>query len=462
MNWHSILRRKEWTGGQGGDALRAHPLTWVHIDDKANARCLRMSTEFLLVDLHVRYRDLMVVDPTIAVPMGTVMFIRPTCIVLNLDVGGHIRMVICENQVFILGVPDEKDTSVSAIPTVEHPFVQYLSKCLLDNRHVMPYELVALEAALNTAVGILTKDVDKYDDMSMEKIEAMLRNVNRDTLEGIRNIKHSVNVLQLRVSRLQTEIQEIMEDDMDMADLYLKKRRKKMKLKKPAFPSTEKNKKKNKDNKEQSSHDATWKSRKSHGIRMYRPFRPRRYGGMKRALRRANSRRGPDDMLIQRRLARKLQRRHHHGDDDDDDVFSAADDAMQDVGQPLPIDPHEIEEAEDLLEAIFVDSDILNRRLSAIEDRAKDAEGLLELDLDQRRNELVGLNLVVATIAMAFGFGALIAGIFGMNLVNSDLVDEAWVLPVVLVVTLVLCVALIVAVVWYVRKRKLMFIPTTL
>jgi hypothetical protein len=366
-------------------------------------------------------------------------------------------MVICENQVFILGVPDEKDTSVSAIPTVEHPFVQYVSKCLHDNRHVMPYELVALEAALNTAVGILTKDVDKYDDMSMEKIEAMLRNVNRDTLEGIRNIKHGVNLLQLRVSRLQTEIQEIMEDDMDMADLYLKKRRKKMKLKKPAFPSTEKNKK---NNKQQSSHDAKWKSRKSHGIRMYRPFRPRRYGGMKRALRRANSRRGPDDMLIQRRLARKLQRRHHG--DDDDDVFSAADDAMHDVGQPLPIDPHEIEEAEDLLEAIFVDSDILNRRLSAIEDRAKDAEGLLELDLDQRRNELVGLNLVVATIAMAFGFGALIAGVFGMNLVNSDLVDEAWVLPVVLVVTLVLCVALIVAVVWYVRKRKLMFIPTTL
>lgn len=459
MNWQSILRRKEWTGGQGGEALRAHPLTWVHIDDKANVRSLRMSTEFLLVDLHVRYRDLVVVDPTIAVPMGTVMFIRPTCIVLNLDVGGHIRMVICENQVFILGVPDEKDTSVSAIPTVEHPFVQYVSKCLLDKNRSsdsMPYELVALEAALSTAVGILTKDVDMYDDMSMEKIEAMLRNVNRDTLEGIRNIKHGVNVLQLRVSRLQTEIQEIMEDDMDMADLYLKKRRKKMKLKKPVFPSTEKKKEKER---EQSSHDAKGKPRKSHGIRMYRPFRPRRYGGMKRALRRVNSRRGPDDMLIQRRLARKLQRRRG---DEEEDVFSAADDAMEGIGQPLPIDPHEIEEAEDLLEAIFVDSDILNRRLSAIEDRAKDAEGLLELDLDQRRNELVGLNLVVATIAMAFGFGALVAGIFGMNLVNSDLVDEAWVLPVVLVVTLFLCVFLIVGVVWYVRKRKLMFIPTTI
>lgn len=461
MNWQSILRRKEWTGGQGGETIRSHPLTWVHLDTNADIRCLQMSTEFLLIDLHVRYRDLVVVDPTIAVPMGTVIFIRPTCIVLNLDVGGHIRMVICENQVFILGVPDERDTSVSAIPTVEHPFVRHLSTCLKRQASdSMPYELIALEAALNTAVGILTKDVDMYDDLSMEKIDAMLRSVNRDTLEGIRNIKHAVNVLQLRVSRLQMEIQEIMEDDIDMADLYLKKRRKKMKLKKPPFPPTEeKKRKKKKKSHRKDGHDAMWKSGKGNGLRLYRPFRPRRYG--RRILKRAESGRHPDDMLIHRRLAHKQQRRRN-GNDDDDDGFSAAGDAMQGTGQPLLIDPHEIEEAEDLLEAIFVDCDILSRRLAAIEDRAKDAEGLLELDLDQRRNELVGLNLVVATIAMAFGFGALIAGVFGMNLVNSDLVDEAWVLPVVLVVTLVLCVALIGAVVWYVRKRKLMFIPTTL
>lgn len=427
MNWQSILRRKEWSGEtlHGGQ----HSLTLVHIDNKATARRLQMSTGFLLSDLHVRYRDLVVVDPTIAVPMGTVMFIRPTCIVLNLDVGGHIRMVICENQVFILGVPDEKDTSVSAIPTVEHVFVQYVALCLKKASDSMPYELIALEAALNTAVGILTKDVNYHDDVSVEKIEAMLRTVNRDTLEGIRNIKHGVNVLQLRVSRLQTEIQEIMEDDTDMADLYLKRRRKMMKMKKPRFPP---------------EHGEVPKVKTAKSFqRLYRPLR--RYGRRRWAYRTLNPRRDPDDMLIQRRVSLKRQRT-----------------ADEDTRQPIVVDPHEIEEAEDLLEAIFVDSDILNRRLSAIEDRTKDAENLLELDLDTRRNELVGLNLVVATIAMSFGFGALVAGVFGMNLVNSDLVDEPWVLPVVLIVTLVLCIALIGAVVWYVRRRKLMFIPTSI
>ena len=106
--------------------------------------------------------------------------------------------------------------------------------------------------------------------------------------------------------------------------------------------------------------------------------------------------------------------------------------------------------------------DLLSRRLLSIDDKIEDAEELLELDLDSRRNELVGLNLIVATVAMAFGFAAVIAGVFGMNLVNSDLVDEGWVLPVVLVVTLVFSVGLILAVFYYVKHRKLMFIPTSI
>ena len=75
------------------------------------------------------------------------------------------------------------------------------------------------------------------------------------------------------------------------------------------------------------------------------------------------------------------------------------------------------------------------------------------------RNQLVALSVIIAAISMSFGFAAVIAGIFGMNLVNSDLVNEAWVLPVVLVITFALSVALILAIVWYLRKKQLMFIP---
>lgn len=126
------------------------------------------------------------------------------------------------------------------------------------------------------------------------------------------------------------------------------------------------------------------------------------------------------------------------------------------------VDPHEIEEAEDLLESNFVNLDLLLRRLVGLDEKIDDAEDFLELDLDQRRNELVALNLLVATVAMALGFAAVIAGIFGMNLVNSDLVDEAWVLPVVLVVTFALSALILLAVIWYVRRRKLMFIPNAI
>ena len=132
----------------------------------------------------------------------------------------------------------------------------------------------------------------------------------------------------------------------------------------------------------------------------------------------------------------------------------------KDKKNTIAVDPHEIEEAEDLLESTFVNLDLLLRRLTTLDESIADGEVLLELDLDQRRNELVGLNLLVATVAMAFGFAAVIAGVFGMNLSNSNLQNDAWVLPVVLIVTTILSLALVAFVIYYVKKRKLMFIPS--
>lgn len=128
----------------------------------------------------------------------------------------------------------------------------------------------------------------------------------------------------------------------------------------------------------------------------------------------------------------------------------------------LVIRPHDIEEAEDMLEAFFERADMLLRRLSILDERVDDTEDLLELDLDQRRNELVGLNLLVASVAMSFGFSAAVAGFFGMNLANAQLAGIYWVLALVLALTISVSVLLLILVLWWVRKRKLMFIPTSL
>jgi len=78
--------------------------------------------------------------------------------------------------------------------------------------------------------------------------------------------------------------------------------------------------------------------------------------------------------------------------------------------------PHDIEDAENLLESYFMQMEFLHSRLLHLKERTDDTEDLINIELDQRRNELVSLDLVLTATATAFGFVACVAGIFEMNL----------------------------------------------
>ena len=53
----------------------------------------------------LRYRDLVVVDPTLPLPMPSVLLVRGRAIVVHLDAGGAVRAIVAENQVLVLSLP---------------------------------------------------------------------------------------------------------------------------------------------------------------------------------------------------------------------------------------------------------------------------------------------------------------------------------------------------------------------
>ena len=399
---------------------------WIHVDDVGRVRHIFLRKALLVDRLRLRYRDLVVVDPTIPVPMGSVIFVRPKAIVVNLDVGGTIRMIICENQCFILGLPSESDTAITVLPTKNHPFVQILSERLrhaskheFEDGLEMPYEFVALEIALNAAVGILKRDIECFEDDAMEKIEAMLVKVDKNTLEGIRMVKNHVDWLQTKVSKLQSELKELLEDDVDMLDLYLSRRAENEGEKPLSQPRMDEFSQRTISEEEQL--DSTSQQfefyRDSHG----QPHSP--YCGDKKSPGSVASeeqrRRQPlaynklwmlglrDGFHGKRRprgrrKRRKQQRKKEHKvkpnitlrgsrgevpsrqDEDDanhdsekeflkqkDDLMSR--ETLQQIDKMLgslkpQVDPHDIEEAEDLLEVFFVNLDLLLRRLQTIDE----------------------------------------------------------------------------------------------
>lgn len=51
-----------------------------------------------------------------------------------------------------------------------------------------------------------------------------------------------------------------------------------------------------------------------------------------------------------------------------------------------------------------------------MDERIEDNQALVNMDLDQRRNELVALNLVVVVLTLGLTIITMVAGVFGMNL----------------------------------------------
>lgn len=51
-----------------------------------------------------------------------------------------------------------------------------------------------------------------------------------------------------------------------------------------------------------------------------------------------------------------------------------------------------------------------------LEEQIKDTEELVTLGLDTQRNQILGVEMLITLLSTAFGLGAFVVGIFGMNL----------------------------------------------
>lgn len=118
-------------------------------------------------------------------------------------------------------------------------------------------------------------------------------------------------------------------------------------------------------------------------------------------------------------------------------------------------DEEEIQEVEMLLEAYFMHIDNTYNRLQTLNEYIDDTEDLVNLKLDQHRNQLIGIDLILTAFTTSLAMVTAVAGYFGMNLSNG-VEEREGVFMYVCVATSVgaaLFLILFVAFVWY---KKLM------
>jgi magnesium transporter len=114
-----------------------------------------------------------------------------------------------------------------------------------------------------------------------------------------------------------------------------------------------------------------------------------------------------------------------------------------------------IEELEMLLEAYFVVIDSTLNKLTSLKEYIDDTEDFINIQLDNVRNQLIQFELLLTTATFVVAIFGVVAGIFGMNF-EIDFFEKPGAFKWVLAITGVCGLVVFLAFLWYYKRRRLM------
>ncbi|XVF85811.1 hypothetical protein PTKIN_Ptkin17bG0147700 [Pterospermum kingtungense] len=183
--------------------------SWIKIDQDGNVTILELDKARIMRQCSLPSRDLRLLDPLFIYP-STILG-REKAIVVSLE---QIRCIITAEEVILMN-------------SMENNVVQYkseLCKRLQSNKDQaddLPFEFRALELALELTCMSLDAKVKELEMEIYPVLDELASSINTLNLERVRRLKGHLLALTQRVQKVRDELEHLMDDDGDMAEMYL-------------------------------------------------------------------------------------------------------------------------------------------------------------------------------------------------------------------------------------------------
>ncbi|XP_073142543.1 magnesium transporter MRS2-I-like isoform X2 [Henckelia pumila] len=196
---------------------------WMLLDSSGRGTILDLDKFAIMKRVSINARDLRILDHLLSYPCAILG--RERAILLNLE---HIKAIITTDEVFLRNPLDE-----NVVPVVEElqrrlPMAfggegEDIEADQTDERK-FPFEFRALEVLLEGICGFLDSQTRELEAAAYPALDELTTQISSRNLDRVRKMKSSMTRLTSRVQKVRDEIEQLLDDDDDMADLYLSRK----------------------------------------------------------------------------------------------------------------------------------------------------------------------------------------------------------------------------------------------
>ncbi|KEH23860.1 magnesium transporter MRS2-I [Medicago truncatula] len=205
--------------------------SWILLDRDGRDIVLDVDKYAIMRLVEIHARDLRIMDPLLSYP-STILG-REKVIVLNLE---HIKAIITAEEVL---VRDPMDDDV--VPVVEELRRRLPLKvsvagqgqveeelCVQEGEggeeNEFPFEFRALEVVLEAICSFLDARTRELETAAYPALDELTSKISSRNLDKVRKLKSAMTRLTNRVHKIREELENLLDDDDDMAELYLSRK----------------------------------------------------------------------------------------------------------------------------------------------------------------------------------------------------------------------------------------------